>query len=229
MAAELVQDTGERGPGFARHTAQPPDTDGRGEQQARIQDEQRLLEPGPRAAPEHGPEPIEFQSKLARTRFHELDTRSLALSAEQREPKPRHHARSYGAPATADATAAAAEHAAGSQSVERVFEPVRGPAANQPAAKLDATAAKQSATAAAKSATAAKPAAAAPDGEPQRAGARSCAGATAAATRAAHVTAAAVKRTKFPGQDDGKVRQRVTSKWVLIFLRWVSLCAKRAL
>lgn len=182
MAPELVQDTGERGPGPPSYAPQPADTDGRGQQQARVQDEQRLLEPGKGPAPEHGAEPLQLEPELARARLHQLHPGALALAAEQREPaeQPRHHPR--GSRPAAAAAAAAAEHAAGAQPVQPIVDSLRDghePIAGRHAAAAAADSEPAGAAASATAATRESERAAA-------AGARACAGAGSATTAAAH-------------------------------------------
>lgn len=67
MAAELIQGPGERRAGPQVDAALPPDPHGRGQQQARLQDEQRLLEPSQRPAPKYGTEFVKFQPEFAGT------------------------------------------------------------------------------------------------------------------------------------------------------------------
>lgn len=94
MATEFLQDSGKRGTRSPSHAVESPDPDGRGQQQAGIQNEQRFLEPGSGAtSSEHGSKSFQFQSELAGTRFYQFDTCTFSFTAKQWEPKSRHHTR----------------------------------------------------------------------------------------------------------------------------------------
>lgn len=216
MAPELLQDPRERSAGSTGDAAQSPDTDGRGEQSASIQDEQRLLEPGSGPAPEHGPEPDQFQPELAGA--PELDTGPLALAAEQLQPEPRHHPRSSGlAELAANPTAATSNPAtAATRSVQPIFEQsaAEQPAESEPESEPEQCAA---ATATAAATTAEQRESAAADGQSELAhpgsdsGSRSGSGfsATAAVSTNAAATAAAaatvVQRAELAGPDGQEV------------------------
>lgn len=88
MATEFVQGARERGVGSASHATQPTNTDGRGQQSARVQDEQRFLESGTRPTPKHGPKSVEFEPEFAgaggggRQRFNTTVLRCDHLNTE---------------------------------------------------------------------------------------------------------------------------------------------------
>ena len=160
MAPELIQGPGERRAGPPFDAAVPPDPHGRSQQQARIQNEQRLLEPGPGAPSEHGPEPVQLKPELASAWLHELHPGPLAVAAEQQQPEPRHHAGRAG-PAEPAEPAAAAE-----QPAERAAAAATTTAAERGGAGPEQRAAAAGPAATAGPAAAAKPTAAA-TGQPQ--------------------------------------------------------------
>jgi hypothetical protein len=199
VAAELLQGPGERRAGPEVDAAVPPDPDGRGEQQARLQDEQRLLEPGARPAPEHGPQPVQLEPELAgAAAIHQLHPGALALPAEQQQPEPRRHAGGAGAADAAEPAEPAAKPAGPAGTEQRTAKP---------AAAAAATAAKP------------KPAAAATARQPQLAlasgtGARPRLGSgPGAAAARPHVPAApAHQRTELAGQNGGETGQRLAGR-----------------
>lgn len=115
MATKFIQNSRERRIRLASDSVKFTNTidDGR-QKSAGLQHDQRLLEPGARTSPKHGPKFVKFEPKFAGTRLDKLDTGTLAIAAkQQQQPKSRHHSRRAGTTAgprsaTAHANAATA-------------------------------------------------------------------------------------------------------------------------